>query len=196
MPYYAMFLKEMITNKRSWEAEGTIPMTKNCSSIILRNLSTKLQDPGSFTIPCTIGNMKSINCLCDLGAIINFMPLSLFRSMFGDQQVQATPMMLQLADHSLKKPHGIVENVLVKVNKFIFPVDFVVLDYAADRDCPMILGRPFMNTGRALIDVHDGKLTLRIREESVEFDMKKITRYPNIEEKWMQIDMVDEIVQE
>ncbi|XP_050215107.1 uncharacterized protein LOC126666156 [Mercurialis annua] len=152
MPHYVKFLKEIITNKRSWDAEGLVPMTENYNSIILSNLQTKLKDPGSFTIPCTISNMQS---------------------------VQATPMMLQLADHSLKKPHGIVEDVLVKVNKFIFPMDFVVLDYAADKECPMILGRPFMNTGRALIDVHDGKLTLRIRDESVEFDMRKITRHPN-----------------
>ncbi|XP_050229166.1 uncharacterized protein LOC126678307 [Mercurialis annua] len=194
MPHNVKFLKDIITNKRSWEADGTVPMTKNCISIILRNFPTKLRDPGSFTIPCTIGNMQSINCLCNLGASINLMPLSLFRSMFGDQQVQATPMMLQLADHSLKKPHGIVDDVLVKVNKFIFHVDFVVLDYAADKYCPMILGRPFMNTGRALINVHDGKLTLMIGEESVDFDMKKITRHPNTEEKCMHIDMVDELV--
>ena len=196
MPHYAKFLKEIITNKRSWDAEGPVPMTENCSSIILGSLPTKLKDPGSFTIPCTIGNMQSVNCLCDLGASINLMPLSLFRSMFGDQQVQATPMMLQLADHSLKKPHGIVEDVLVKVNKFIFPVDFVVLDYAADKECPMILGRPFMNTGRALIDVHDGKLTLRIGDERVEFDMRKITRHPNSGGECMRVDMADELVEE
>ncbi|XP_050211621.1 uncharacterized protein LOC126661797 [Mercurialis annua] len=143
MPHYAKFLKEIITNKRSWDAEGPVPMTEKCSSIILSNLPTKLKDLGSFTIPCTIGNMQS------------------------------------LADHSLKKPHGIVEDVLVKVNKFIFPVEFVVLDNAADKEFPMILGRPFMYSGRALIDVHDGKLTLRIGDESVEFDMRKITRHLN-----------------
>ncbi|XP_050211670.1 uncharacterized protein LOC126661833 [Mercurialis annua] len=135
MPHYAKFLKEIITNNRSWDAEGPVRMTENCSSIILSNLPTKLKDPGSFTIPCTIGSMQSVNCLCDLGA-----------------------------NHSLKKPHGIVEDVLVKVNKFIFPVDFVVLDYVADK---------------VLIDVHDDKLTLRIGDESVEFDMRKITRHPN-----------------
>ncbi|XP_050217767.1 uncharacterized protein LOC126668621 [Mercurialis annua] len=74
MPHYAKFLKEIITNKRSWDAEGPVPMTENCSSIILSSLPTKLKDPGSFTIPCTIGNMQSVNCLCDLGASINLMP--------------------------------------------------------------------------------------------------------------------------
>ncbi|XP_050214948.1 uncharacterized protein LOC126666039 [Mercurialis annua] len=168
-------------------------MTENCSSIILSNLPTKLKDPRSFTIPCTIGNMQSVNCLCDLGASIILMPLSLFRSMFGDQQVHATPMM---ADHSRKKTHGIVEDVLVKVNRFISPMDFVVLDYAEDKECLMILGRLFMDTGRALIDVHDGKLTLRIRDESVEFDMKRITCHPNVEEECIRVDVVDELVQD
>ncbi|XP_050211584.1 uncharacterized protein LOC126661761 [Mercurialis annua] len=196
MSHYAKFLKEIITNKQSWDAEGPVTMTEKCSSIILSNLPTKLKDLGSFTIPCNIGNMQSVNCLCDLGASINLMPLSLFCSMFGDRQVQSTLMMLQLADHSLKKPHGIVEDVLVKVNKFIFPVDFVVLDYAADKECPMILGRPFMYSGRALIDVHDGKLTLRIGDESVEFDMRKITRHPNSGGECMRVDMMDELVEE
>ncbi|XP_050221519.1 uncharacterized protein LOC126671757 [Mercurialis annua] len=141
-------------------------------------------------------NMSSINCLCDLGASINLMPLTLFRTLCGDQTVKSTSMVLQLADHSLKRPFGIVEDVLVKVDKFIFPVDFVILDYAVDKECSMILGRPFMNTGRALIDVHGGKLTLRIDEETVEFDMKKVMRGTIEEEECMRIDLVDELVKE
>ncbi|XP_050211737.1 uncharacterized protein LOC126661898 [Mercurialis annua] len=173
IPQYAKFLKDIITNKRSWDSGATVPIPEVCSSIILNDLPAKLKDPGSFSIPCTIGNMSSINCLCDIGASINLMPLTLFRTLCGDQTVKSTSMVLQLADHSLKRPFGIVEDVLVKVDKLIFPVDFVILDYAVDKECPMILGRPFMNTGRALIDVHGGKLTLQIDEETVVFDMKK-----------------------
>ncbi|XP_055960233.1 uncharacterized protein LOC126678772 [Mercurialis annua] len=196
MPQYAKFLKDIIMNKRSWEQGGTIPLTENCSSIIQSNLPTKLKDPGSFTIPCTIGNTNAINCLCDLGASINLMPLFLFRSLFGEQPVKHTSMVLQLADHSLKKPYGIVEDVLVKVDKFIFPVDFVILDYAVDKECPMILGRPFMNTGRALIDVHAGKLTLRIDEETVEFDMRRVMRNTIEEEECMRVDLLDNLVED
>ncbi|XP_055959792.1 uncharacterized protein LOC130014856 [Mercurialis annua] len=196
MPQYAKFLKEIITKKRSWDDKGTISLTENCSSLILSDLPTKLKDPGSFTIPCKIGDLNSINCLCDLGASINLMPLFLFRDIFGDQTLKQTSMMLQLADHSLKKPYGVVEDVLVKVDKFIFPVDFVVLDYAADKTCPMILGRPFMNTGRALIDVHAGRLTLRIDDDKVEFDMKRIMRNTFEEVECMKLDMVDGIVEE
>ncbi|XP_050211959.1 uncharacterized protein LOC126662116 [Mercurialis annua] len=196
MPQYAKFLKDIITNKRSWDSGATVPIPEVCSSIILNDLPAKLKDPGSFSIPCTIGNMSSINCLCDLGASINLMPLTLFRKLCGDQTVKSTSMVLQLADHSLKRPFGIVEDVLVKVDKFIFPVDFVILDYAVDKECPMILGRPFMNTGRALIDVHGGKLTLRIDEETVEFDMKKVMRGTIEEEDCMRVDFVDNLVKD
>ncbi|XP_050217489.1 uncharacterized protein LOC126668326 [Mercurialis annua] len=158
MPQYAKFLKDIITNKRNWDSGATVPIPRVCSSIILNDLPAKLKDPMSFSIPCTIGTMSSINWLCDLGASINLMPLTLFRALCGDQTVKRTSMVLQLADHSLRRPCGIVEDVLVKVDKFIFPVDFVILDYAVDIECPIILGRPFMNTGRALIDVHGGKL--------------------------------------
>ncbi|XP_050211837.1 uncharacterized protein LOC126661995 [Mercurialis annua] len=98
----------------------------NCSPIILSYLPAKLKDPGSFTIPCTIGNMNSINFLCDLGACINLMPLFLFWTLFRDQPMNNTSMVLQLADHSLKKPFRIFKDVLVKVDKFIFLVDIVI----------------------------------------------------------------------
>ncbi|XP_050222478.1 uncharacterized protein LOC126672567 [Mercurialis annua] len=159
MPHYAKFLKDILMNKRSWD-ENAVSFTENCSSISLSKLPTKLDDPGSFTIPCTIGDLQTTNCLCDLDSSINLMPLSLFRKLLGDQKVKTTPMMLQLADHSVKKPYGIVENVLVKVDKFIFPTDFVVLDNEIDKEYPLILGRPFVNTSRALIDVNVGKLTM------------------------------------
>ncbi|XP_050222544.1 uncharacterized protein LOC126672635 [Mercurialis annua] len=117
------------------------------------------------------------------------------RSLFGEQPVKHTSMVLQLADHSLKKTYGIVEDVLVKVDKF-FLVDFVILDYAVDKECPIILGRPFMNTGRALIDVHAGKLILRIDEEKVVFDMKTVMRNTIEEEECMRVDLVDDLVED
>ncbi|XP_050233378.1 uncharacterized protein LOC126681868 [Mercurialis annua] len=132
MPQYAKFLKDIITNKRSWDNGATIALPESCSSIILSDLPATLKDLESFSIPCTIGNMNSINFLCDLGGNINLMPLSLFRMLFRDQTVKTTSMVLRLANHSLKRPYGIVEDVLVKVDKFIFPVEFVILDYAVD----------------------------------------------------------------
>ncbi|XP_050222549.1 uncharacterized protein LOC126672639 [Mercurialis annua] len=196
MPQYAKFLKDIITNKRSWDNGATISVPEVCSSIILSDLPAKLKDPGSFSIPCTIGNMSSISFLCYLEAGINLMPLTLFRTLCREKSVKNTSMVLQVADHSLKRLYGIVEDVLVKVDKFIFPVDFVILDYAVDKECPMILGRPFMNTTRTLIDVPGGKLTLRIDEETVEFDMKRVTRGTIEEEDCMRIDLVDELVRD
>ena len=83
-----------------------------------------------------------------------------------------------MADHYIKKPHGVVEDVLVKVNKFLFSTDFVKLDFEADKQCPIILGRPFLNTARALIDVYKGKLTLRVGSERIEFVMSNLIKYP------------------
>ena len=125
-----------------------MPLGETCSSIISRKIPTKLKDLGSFTIPCVVGINEFSHCLCNLGASINLMHLSIFRKL-GLGDVKATNMTLQLADHSIKRPYGVVEDLLVKVDRFIFPVDFVILDFEEDRQCPLILGRPLLNTGRA-----------------------------------------------
>ena len=104
-----------------------------------------MKDPGSFSIPCTIGKMNFEKCLCDLGASINLMPLLLFNQL-GLSDPKPTNISLQLADRSITYPRGIVEDVLVKVVKFIFPVDFIILDYGEDKSIPIILGRPFLAT--------------------------------------------------
>ena len=115
-------------------------------------LPQKLKDPGSFTIPCTIGNSIFERALCDLGASINLMPLSIFKRL-GLGEARPTTVILQLVDRSLKHPRGVIEDVLVKVDKFIFPANFIVLDMEEDKEIPIILGRPFLATGRAMIDV-------------------------------------------
>ena len=118
-----------------------------------------MTDPGSFTIPCLIGNLTVSNALADLGASINLMPYSIFAKLnLGEPS--PTRMSIQLADRSVKFPRGIVENMLVKVDNFVFPVDFFILDMDEDSEVPLILGRPFLATARALIDVYDCKLTL------------------------------------
>ena len=130
----------------------TVNLTEECSAILQRKLPQKLKDPGNFTIPCTIGNAIFERALCDLGASINLMPLSIFKRL-GLGEACPTTVTLQLADRSLKHPRGIIEDVLVKVDKFIFPADFIVLDMEEDKEIPIILGRPFLETGRAMIDV-------------------------------------------
>ncbi|XP_031271281.1 uncharacterized protein LOC116129694 [Pistacia vera] len=143
MPSYAKFLKEIPSNKRKLEEDETVMLTEECSAIIQKKLPPKLKDIWSFTIPCVIGDVQFDRVLCDLGASINLMPLSVFKKL-GIGEVNPTMVSLQLADRSIKHPWGIVEDVLVKVDKFILPTDFVVLDMKEDKEIPLIFGRPFL----------------------------------------------------
>ncbi|XP_047961851.1 uncharacterized protein LOC125206652 [Salvia hispanica] len=161
MPTYAKFLKDVLSKKKKWNDYETVNISENCSAIIQKKLPAKLKDPGSFNISCVIGNDRQTKALCDLGASINLMPLSFFRKMKIDT-LKPTTITLQMADRSVTYPKGIVEDVLVKVHDFIFPVDFVVLDMEEDMNVPLILGRPFLATGKALIDIAKGELTLRM----------------------------------
>ncbi|GJW65621.1 reverse transcriptase domain-containing protein [Tanacetum coccineum] len=137
-----------------------------------KKLTPKEGDPGSFTLPCLIEPLAVKNALADLGASINLMPHSLFRRL-GISKLKPTRMSIQLADRSIKYPIGVCENLLVKVNKFIFLVDFVILEMDEDELVPIILGQPFLATTRAVIDVHKGKLSLRVKNETVTFNIRK-----------------------
>ena len=129
-------------------------------------MPTKLKDQGSFTILCSIGNSIFEKALCDLGASINLMSLSIFKKL-GLGEANPTTITLQLADRSLTHPQGIIEDMLVKVDKFIFQGDFIVLDMEEDKEVPIISGRPFLATSRALIDVQMGELRLRGQDDEV-----------------------------
>ncbi|XP_070014012.1 uncharacterized protein [Nicotiana sylvestris] len=146
MPGYAKFMNELITKKRSMNCE-TIKMTHQVSTIV-HSMAPKLEDSGAFPIPCTIGSANFAKALCDLGASINLMPYSMFKTL-GIGQPRPTSMRLQMADHTIKRPLGIIDNVLVRVDKFILPADFVILDCEVDYEVPIILGRPFLATGKS-----------------------------------------------
>jgi hypothetical protein len=118
-------------------------------------ISQKMKDHGTFTIPCTIGDIYVGRALYDLGASINLMPLSVFKKL-GIGDVRPTTITLQLADHSICYPQGKIEDVLLRVDKFVFLIDFIIIDFTADEDTPILLGRPFLATGRTLIDVEKG----------------------------------------
>ena len=110
--------------------------------------------------------------------------------------MKQTTISLQLADRSIKYPRGIIEDVLVKVDKFIFPVDFVVLDMEEDQEVPLILGRPFLATGRALIDIQKGELTLRVNKEEVMFNIYQAIRFPEDLSTCFQVDVIEQCVVE
>ncbi|CAA0841250.1 Unknown protein, partial [Striga hermonthica] len=178
MPKYAKFLKDMVSRKKKLKAYEKVNLTEECSAMIQKKMPFKRKDPGSFTIACIIGGKRFGKLLCDLGESINLMPLSIFKRLeIGT--IRPTTIALQMADRSLSYPKGIVEDVLVKVKGFIFPADFVVLDMEEDKEVPLILGRPFLATGGALIDVKNGELTLRVDEESITFSIYQAMKNNN-----------------
>ncbi|XP_038889677.1 uncharacterized protein LOC120079535 [Benincasa hispida] len=153
IPIYVKFLKDILTKKRRVSEKEVTSLTHECNALVSNNLPKKQKDPRIFTVPCSIGGLDVGHALCDLGASINLMPLSIFKK-FGMGEAQSTSVTLQLADRTIKYPEGKIEDVLVKVDNLIFPTDFIILDYEADREVPIILGRPFLATRKVLIDVH------------------------------------------
>ncbi|XP_014511736.1 uncharacterized protein LOC106770440 [Vigna radiata var. radiata] len=185
-------MKELLTKKRNYIEAETIEVQGNCSAIIQKLLPPKFKDPSSFTIPCTIGTLAIGKALIDLGASINLMSLSMFKKI-GELELKPTRMTLQLADRSTKYPHGVVEDVLVKVDKSLFPVDFVIMEMEEDIDVPLILGRPFMKTAIVLIDVDNEKLKVRVQNEEVDFNVFEAMSHPNDDETCFQLDALDEV---
>ncbi|GJT01922.1 reverse transcriptase domain-containing protein [Tanacetum coccineum] len=165
--------KEKISGKGEM---ARTPLNEHCSAVLLKKLPEKLGDPGKFLIPCDFPGMDECLALADLGASINLMPLSVWKKL-SLPELTPTCMTLELADRSISQPIGIAEDVYVKVGKFQFPADFVVVDFDADPRVPLILGRSFLKTGRALIDVYEGELTLRVGKEAVTFNLDQTSRY-------------------
>ncbi|XP_070049000.1 uncharacterized protein [Nicotiana tomentosiformis] len=138
-------------------------------------MAPKLEDSGAFTIPCTTGSAKFAKALYDFGASINLMPYSIFKTLRIGQS-RPTSMRLQMADHTIKRPLEVIEYVLVRVDKFILSANFVILDCEVDYEVPIILGRPFLATGKAFCDVEAVELTFRVGDEKVAFYVCKSMR--------------------
>ncbi|GKA03682.1 reverse transcriptase domain-containing protein, partial [Tanacetum coccineum] len=160
---FALTLKALIGNKEKLSEMDRTPLNEHCSAVILNKLPKKLGDPDKFLIPCDFLGMNECLALVDLGASINLIPLSVWT--------------FKLADRWITKPIGIAEDVYLKVGKFKFPTDFVVVDFDADPRVPLILGRSFLKTGRALIDVYEGELTLRVGKEAITINLDQTSRY-------------------
>nr|GEZ24987.1 hypothetical protein [Tanacetum cinerariifolium] len=134
--------------------------------ISFEKLPEKLGDPGRFLIPCDFFEFDNCLSLADLGASINLMPLSIWKKL-KLPTLNDTKMVLELANRTISKPTGVAENIFVKVSKFYFPVDFVVLDFIADPCVPLILGRPFLSTAHAIINVHEREIIIRQDQQSL-----------------------------
>nr|GEY42781.1 reverse transcriptase domain-containing protein [Tanacetum cinerariifolium] len=143
---------------------------------VVEPVVSPLGDPRKFLIPCDFSGMDECLALADLGASINLMPLSVCNKL-SLPELSPTCMTLELADRSISRPIRVAEDVFVKVGTFHFPADFVVVDFDADPRVPLILGRSFLKTGRALIDVYGGELTLRVGKEAITFNLDQTSRY-------------------
>ncbi|XP_062114365.1 uncharacterized protein LOC133825443 [Humulus lupulus] len=161
MQNYAKFMKEVMSKNRKLEDYETIKLTEECSAIIKRQLLENLKDPGSFTIPCVIGELHIEKAFYDLGAKVKIDILTF-----------------------------LTEDVILKIDKFFFPVDFVVLDMDEEQEIPIILGRPFLATGKALIDVHNGNLTLRVNGGEVKFNISNAMKFPKEQANCNRVDIV------
>ncbi|XP_070049319.1 uncharacterized protein [Nicotiana tomentosiformis] len=166
MPDYAKFMKDLVTKKRSMNFE-TIKVTHQVSAIV-HSIAPKLEDPDAFMISCTIGSAEFAKTLCDLGASINLMSYLVFKSLEIGQP-RPTSMRLQMADRTIKRPLGVIEDVLVHVDKFILLANLFILDCEVDYEVSIILGRPFLATGKALCDVEAKELTFQVGDEKVVF---------------------------
>nr|GEV19127.1 hypothetical protein [Tanacetum cinerariifolium] len=152
-----------------------VTMNERNSDVLLNKLPSKEKDPRSFTIPCQVGHFQINNALADLGASISLMPYTMYENL-GLGEPKPTRISLKLADRSIQYQRGIVKNVLIKVDKFILPIDFVILDMPEDSRIPIILERPFLATARAMIDVFNKKITFRVGYDEVIFDMDQSTK--------------------
>ncbi|XP_070015391.1 uncharacterized protein [Nicotiana sylvestris] len=154
VPKYARYLRDIVANKRRHAEFEIVALTEECSARVQSKLPPKLKDPGSFTIPLSLGKQE-------------------------------------LADRSLVMPEGIIKDVLVRVGTFILPADFIVLDYEADEEVPIILGRSFLATGGEIIDVRAEKLKMRVDDEEVTFNVYKALKIPKHYEDLCMITMVE-----
>ncbi|XP_022635852.1 uncharacterized protein LOC106758260 [Vigna radiata var. radiata] len=199
IPKYAKFLKELCTHKSKMKGNERISMERNVSALIgksVPHIPEKCKDPGMFCIPCVIGNNKFENAMLDLGASINVMPLSIYKSL-SLGPLQPTGVVIQLANRSVTHPTGYIEDVLVRVGELIFPVDFYVLemeDGFSHGSAPIILGRPFLKTARTKIDVYAGTLSMEIADIVVHFNILDAMKYPAEDHSVFRVYTLDDIV--
>ncbi|GKC43977.1 reverse transcriptase domain-containing protein [Tanacetum coccineum] len=189
IPKYQKMLKSLLSNKEKLIELANTPLNENCSAIILKKLLEKLGDPRKFLIPCGFSELKC-KALADLGASINLMPLSVWKKL-GLPELISTQITLELANREICTPIGIARDVFVLVGKFTFLIDFVIVDYESDPRVPLILGRPFLWTARALIDVHGEEMILRDGNERLILNMRHDTSSYSNEPPQESINMID-----
>jgi len=198
IPRYAKFLKELCTHKRKLKGNERISMGRNVSVLIgkfVPHIPEKCMDPGTFCIPCIIGNSKFENVMLDLGASVSVMPLSIFSSL-SLEPLQSTDVVIHLANRSVAYPAGFIEDVLVRVSELIFPVDFYVLNMEegfSHGSVPIILGRLFMKIARTKIDVYAGTLSMESGDIVVHFNILDAMKHSSEDYSVFRVEIIDQI---
>ncbi|XP_074265669.1 uncharacterized protein LOC141588113 [Silene latifolia] len=195
IPSYGKFLKELLSSKKKLGASTTINLPKECSAILLNKLPQKLDDPGSFSIPCSIGGIYIQRALYDLGASVSLMPLSIFKRL-QMTDLKPTRVSLQLVHRSVKFPLGVIEDVPLAIGKLVIPCDFLVMDISEDTQVPIILGRPCLATAGAMIDVRSGKLLLQVGVDKVDFELSETMGGPSMSDSSYRVDVLEEYLSE
>ncbi|GKC19980.1 reverse transcriptase domain-containing protein [Tanacetum coccineum] len=166
MPKFNKWLSSLLRNKEKLEEIAITTVNAECYAIIMNKVPEKLEDPGKFLIPCALQELDRTSALADSGASINLLPHSIYKKL-GLEALTPTRMTLELANRSISHPMGIAEDVVVRVDGFTFLADFVVVNFEPDPRVPIILGRPFLRTAKALIDLYEEKLTLRVGKDEL-----------------------------
>lgn len=201
VPIYAKFLKDLCTQKRKNRTNvyKKVLLTEQVSSVFQSDAPPKLQDPGTPTIDIVIGKHAIERALLDLGASVNLIPYSVYEQL-GLGELKPTSVTLQLADRSIKVPRGVIEDVLVKVNDFYFPTDFIVLDtepvQTLKKQSPIILGRPFLATANANIHVRSGEMEVTFGNMTLKLNVYKAARPSPVEEDCFAVDVLEDLVEE
>ncbi|KAL1568511.1 hypothetical protein AAHA92_00121 [Salvia divinorum] len=197
LPPFSRFIKEFIAGKA--KSDGKIVIGENVSAVIQkRKLPSKRTDPGMFTLPITIGDVKIEHAMCDLGASINVLPLSVYQNLIGARMVD-TKVVIQLADRSCIHPERVLENVIVKVHDFLYPADFHVIRMTESESAGssgVLLGWPFLRTAKTIIDVFDGTICLNYHGEKYTFSIDEAMKKPMDVENLHSMDVIAPLVQE
>uniref|UniRef100_A0A2N9GTM4 Retrotransposon gag domain-containing protein n=1 Tax=Fagus sylvatica TaxID=28930 RepID=A0A2N9GTM4_FAGSY len=199
MPLYAKVIKDLCTVKRKHHVKKTAFLTEQVSAIIQHKVPPKYKDPGCPTISCTIGDYNIKRTLLDLGVSVNLLPFSVYLQL-GLGELKPTFVTLQLADRSVRKPRGVVEDVLVKVENFYYPVDFIILDIEPtlhpSANIPIILGRHFLATANALINCRNGRMKITFGSMTAELNIFNVNPQQLVDEECEYVNFIEAAPQE
>ncbi|XP_042067284.1 uncharacterized protein LOC121810589 [Salvia splendens] len=197
MPLISKFIKDYLAGKVN--EEGRMITEENVSAVIQRSdLQSKKTDPGMFTLPISIRDIQVEHAMCDLGVSINVLPYSIYKKL-GEAKLVDTDIMIQLADRSCIHPEGILEDVIVKVNDFLYTADFFVIkmiEQAVKESSGVLLGRLFLSTASTIIDVRNGTISLDFNGEQFTFNIDEAMKRPSDSENMYSVDATDPLVQE